>query len=86
MPPHIGRVQEGAARDELVGEYVGELISQAEADRRGRVHDGAGLSYLFDLDQAWVLDAMHRGNKMRYIHHRRAHRLQGMGCTDPVLL
>ena len=64
--------QESAARNELIGEYVGELICQAEADRRGRAYDSAGFSYLFNLDQDWVLDATLRGNKLRLINHRRA--------------
>lgn len=47
-------------------------MGQAEADRRGRAYDRDGASYLFNLDRDWVLDARRRGNKLRFVNHRRA--------------
>ncbi|KAK9846547.1 hypothetical protein WJX81_006349 [Elliptochloris bilobata] len=60
---------ENAARNDLIGEYTGELVSQEEAERRGRAYDSEGFSYLFNLDRDWVLDARFRGNKLRFINH-----------------
>jgi len=71
-PTARARAQEGARRNDLLGEYTGELVGQAEADRRGRAYDRDGCSYLFNLDRDWVLDARRRGNKLRFVNHRRA--------------
>lgn len=40
-------VAEDVKKDSLLGEYVGEIISQEEAERRGRVYDAIGVSYTF---------------------------------------
>lgn len=59
-----------AREDDFLGEYTGDLISQEEADRRGRIYDRMNNSYLFNLNEQWVLDARHRGNKFRFANHR----------------
>lgn len=55
-----------AARDfkkgERVIEYVGEVITDAEAQRRGG-------KYLFELNDEWTIDGKSRHNIARYINH-----------------
>lgn len=53
-----------------MAEYTGELINHKEADRRGKAYDRDSNTYLFDLNDDWVIDAKHRGNKMRFANHR----------------
>ena len=62
--------QEDIRRNEFVAEYTGELINHREADRRGKAYDRDSNTYLFDLNDEWVIDAKHRGNKMRFANHR----------------
>lgn len=56
-------------RGELIQEYVGEVVGQMEAERRGSICDIINRSYLFDLTDDWVVDAMRVGNKMRFANH-----------------
>jgi SET domain-containing protein len=59
-----------AVKDDFLGEYVGELLSQAEADRRGKAYDRSNNSYLFGVNSAWCLDAKDSGNNLRFANHR----------------
>lgn len=68
----VKRAREGAglglfadeplAKDSFIIEYVGEIISSEEADRRGG-------KYLFDLSSRRVIDGKARENTARYINH-----------------
>lgn len=61
-------------RGEFVCEYVGEVITHDEAERRGRVYDAEGTTYLFDLDynssnNPYTVDAATYGNISHFINH-----------------
>jgi SET domain-containing protein len=51
-------------------EYKGELISDAEADRRySKRHEHSPHTMLFSVDGGLVIDATRRGNAARWINH-----------------
>lgn len=55
-------------------QYVGEVITFEEAEKRGREYDANGLTYLFDLDfnsveNPYVVDACNLGNISHFINH-----------------
>eukprot|EP00775_Hariotina_reticulata_P001444 gene1444-1785_t len=72
---------ESARKGDFLGEYVGEMLSQAEADRRGKAYDRSNNSYLFGVNKLWVLDAKACGNKLRFANHR-----SNPNCQTRVLM
>ena len=84
-------MQEQAYKGDLLGEYTGELVNQTEADRRGKAYDRDDNSYLFNLNEDWVIDARRRGNKLRFANHRCTRRFRvsvllaaSSSCTQVV--
>ncbi|CAK7345934.1 unnamed protein product [Dovyalis caffra] len=57
--------------EDFVIEYVGELIRPQISDMRERLYEkmGIGSSYLFRLDDGYVVDATKRGGIARFINH-----------------
>jgi len=49
---------QAASCGDLVGEYVGELVSTAEGHRRGVTYDAQLLSHLYSASEAVIVDAM----------------------------
>lgn len=63
--------QEKIDANDMVIEYVGEVIRQKVADHREKRYEraGVGSSYLFRVDDDTVIDATKMGNIARFINH-----------------
>ncbi|KAK9480104.1 hypothetical protein V1514DRAFT_303221 [Lipomyces japonicus] len=62
---------ENIAANDMIIEYVGEVVRQQVADMRERryLKNGIGSSYLFRIDESTVVDATKRGGIARFINH-----------------
>jgi histone-lysine N-methyltransferase SETD1 len=58
-------------KDDMVIEYIGEVIRQQVADCREKKYEkmGIGSSYLFRVDEDTIIDATFKGNLARFINH-----------------
>ncbi|XP_064155863.1 histone-lysine N-methyltransferase SUV39H1-A isoform X2 [Anguilla rostrata] len=66
------RTMEHIRKNCFVMEYVGEIITTEEAERRGHIYDRQGATYLFDLDyveDVYTVDAAHYGNISHFVNH-----------------
>ncbi|MBN3296860.1 histone-lysine N-methyltransferase SUV39H1 isoform X1 [Amia ocellicauda] len=66
------RTMERIRKNSFVMEYVGEIITSEEAERRGHIYDRQGATYLFDLDyveDVYTVDAAHHGNISHFVNH-----------------
>ncbi|CAI5731558.1 unnamed protein product [Peronospora destructor] len=63
--------REPIAAGEFVYEYAGAMVSQDEAERRGLIYDKTEMSFLFDLNEDAVLDALRYSNKSKFVNHER---------------
>jgi [histone H3]-lysine4 N-trimethyltransferase SETD1 len=63
------------AADEMIVEYMGEVIRKCVADAREVKYEelGLGSCYLFRIDEHGIVDATRKGNLARFINH----------CCDP---
>ena len=50
----------------LQGEYAGEMITLAEAERRGSVWDALDSSFIFQLNGAWAVDSRKAGHLLKH--------------------
>lgn len=62
---------ENIAANDMIIEYVGEIVRQRVADLREAKYDqqGVGSSYLFRIDEDTVIDATKKGGIARFINH-----------------
>lgn len=62
---------ENISANDMIIEYVGEIIRQQVADMREKKYlkSGIGSSYLFRIDDSTVIDATKRGGIARFINH-----------------
>ena len=60
---------EDIKKNELIGEYIGEVIEKEEVERRSIINIPFDRNYAFELDNSYDIDATKYGNKMRYINH-----------------
>lgn len=62
-------LKNNVSKHEYLGEYTGELISHREADKRGKIYDRENSSFLFNLNDQFVLDAYRKGDKLKFANH-----------------
>ncbi|KAG0729045.1 Histone-lysine N-methyltransferase SUV39H2 [Chionoecetes opilio] len=89
------KAMENIKKDSLVTEYVGEVITSEEAERRGQGYDAQRCTYLFDLDynkgdqNPYTVDAAKFGNVSHFINHSCDPNLVvynvWVNCLDPDL-
>ena len=89
------KASEAIKKDSYVCEYVGEVITNEEAEERGKVYDVEGYTYLFDLDyndgenHPYTIGVAAYGNISHFINHSCEQNLAvfavWINCLDPNL-
>ncbi|KAH8723998.1 hypothetical protein GQ44DRAFT_760707 [Phaeosphaeriaceae sp. PMI808] len=69
-------------RDDIVGEYTGEILSTKESERREHIYGYEKNMYLFKLNMEQDVDATRMGNKLRFINNANPDR---SNCYPKVL-
>ncbi|XP_018608381.1 histone-lysine N-methyltransferase SUV39H1-like isoform X3 [Scleropages formosus] len=85
------RTMEHIRKNSFVMEYVGEIITTEEAEKRGRIYDRQGATYLFDLDyveDVYTVDAAHYGNISHFVNHSYVIVIlcRGQLCSNDILI
>ena len=61
--------KEDIKKDNLIGEYKGELINDDIVNKRDRFKDYDRSTYMFKLDDEYTVDSRKMGNMLRYANH-----------------
>ena len=79
--------QQPIAKGDLIGEYTGERITEAEADRRYPfADDERHHTFLFRLDNEMIIDAEHGGSAVKYINHSCDPNCEAVEEDDRILI
>ncbi|KAK7042070.1 Pre-mRNA splicing factor [Favolaschia claudopus] len=62
-------MEEAAGVDDLIIEYVGELIYEPTAESREPIAEHRGRNYLFELNNTLAIDGTYAANNARFINH-----------------
>jgi len=62
-------IGEPAEKNDFIAEYLGEMITHEECESRGRVYDMAKSSYMFNLNEEYIVDAARMGGFIRFANH-----------------
>lgn len=62
-------LREDCKKDEFITEYLGEVVSQEEGNRRGKCYDKKNCTFLFNRNDDSVIDAMRMGSLMKFVNH-----------------
>lgn len=75
-------LKDKANKNDFIAEYCGEMISNEEVERRAKIYDFTKSSYIFTLNNEYVLDARFKGNKSRFLNHSIAE----ANCKPKILM